>query len=91
MKAAHHRGTYHRDAMRVRAQAWANPDTRCWKCERQIHEITHRNGRPARWTAGHVVDGQAGGMMLPECSVCACSTGAQRGNRMREPRSVDWY
>lgn len=88
----HHAGTYGRDAAQVRAQAYANPTTQCWRCHRTLDQIPpHRTGRAPRWTSGHVIDGQVGGAMLPECSVCATSTGAARGNRLREPHSERWY
>ena len=84
-KAAHHRGTYAAEARRVRAAANANPATRCWRCGRTLAEHPpHRNGRPARWTAGHIHDGQTGGPLAPEASTCNYSAGASAGNRRRQ-------
>ena len=89
---AHYAGTYLVDARHVRAAANANPHTRCWRCGRTLAEHPpHRNGRPARWQAGHVVDGQVGGQLRPEASTCNTSAGASHGNRKREPRSEDWF
>ena len=61
-KGAHHRGTYHVDSRRVRAAANANPGTTCWRCGRTLAEHPpHRNGAPAHWTAGHIIDGDLAG------------------------------
>lgn len=87
-----HSGTYGRTAARIRANAYANPATRCWRCHRTLAEIPpHHTGQPARWTAGHIVDAQVNGPLAPECSPCATRTGAQRGNQLREPHSEDPY
>lgn len=85
VKAAHHRGSYQVAAARVRALANANPATRCWRCGLTLAEV--RTSKPqARWTAGHLNDGQVGGPLAPECSPCNYGNGAARGNRMREPQ-----
>ena len=74
-KGAHHRGTYHVASARVRAAAYANPLTRCWRCGRTLPEI--RTHKPkAKWTAGHLNDGQVGGPLAAECSPCNYSAGA---------------
>jgi hypothetical protein len=87
-KPAHHRGTYHQRALAVRTAAKANPLTTCWQCGRMAHEfLTHRNGAPAKWTAGHKVDGQVGGELVPECSVCNLQRGARLGN-LRSQRNT---
>lgn len=86
MTGPHHRGQYQQAAARVRARAYANPDTRCWRCGLRLHDhAPHRNGTPARWTAGHVIDGLVGGPLLPESSTCNTSAGAAYGNRRRRP------
>jgi hypothetical protein len=81
---SHHQGDYAKRAALVRAQANANPDTRCGRC-----------GQPARpddpWTAGHIIDGQVGGALQPEHRSCNCAAGAARGNALREPRSERWW
>lgn len=79
-KAAHHRGTYHVQAARVRARAYANPSTRCWRCGATLTQIQARRPR-ARWTAGHLIDGQPGGTLLPECSPCNYGAGAKLRHR----------
>ena len=83
---AHHRGTYFAQAAAVRARANVDPTTRCWRCGRTLAQHPpHRNGKPARWTAGHVHDGQIGGPLEPEASTCNYSAGATMGNRQRAP------
>jgi hypothetical protein len=84
-KAPHHRGTYHRRSLALVAAAYANPDTRCGRCGRTLsqHPPT-RTGRPPRWSAGHIIDGQVDGPLRPEVLSCnsragqALSTIAQR-------------
>lgn len=78
---SHYRGGYQAQAKRVRQAAYANPATRCWVCNRTLAEHARK------WTAGHVIDGQAGGVLLAECEQCNLSRGAAMGNRKRiEPR-----
>lgn len=91
----HHHGSYQRRALAVRRAAYANPLTRCWRCGLTLAEHQpHRNGKRARWTAGHVIDGQVGGPLAPEASTCNYTAGAVRGLVMRgfmhESRSEDW-
>lgn len=88
-KAPHHSGSYHRRAAKVRAAAWANPDTRCWRCHLTIAQI-HQDHPRAKWTAGHLVDGQIDGTLLPECSPCNYSHGARTGNAKRKHTSQRW-
>ena len=83
-KAAHHRGTFHVASARCRAQAYSSPWTRCRRCGLTLDEIrTGGPGRPphprAKWTAGHVIDGQVGGKLEPECSPCSIKSGAELG------------
>lgn len=81
----HYRGDYNRRARAVRQAAYLNPDTRCWQCGRTLAE----HGR--KWQAGHVVDGQANGMLRPECEQCNTSRGAAMGNRKRAvPHTEVW-
>jgi hypothetical protein len=42
----------------------------------------------AFWTAGHVNDGEVGGLVLHECSPCNFSRGARHGNDLRR-RGID--
>lgn len=85
-KAAHHRGTYHVRAAKVRAAAYADPFTRCWRCGLTLRAIRIRHPR-ARWTAGHVIAGQVDGELRPECSPCNYGHGAAMGNRRRGRRT----
>lgn len=95
MKRPHHTGSYQARAAAVRAAANANPTTTCWRCGRTLAEHPpHRNGKPARWTAGHIHDGQIDGPLAPEASTCNYSAGATLGNKRRSSRRLnttrDW-
>lgn len=80
----HHSGTYVRDSAILRAAAYADPTTRCARCGRTLAEHPPtRTGKPPRWQAGHVNDGQIGGPLRPEADVCNTAAGARRGNGMR--------
>lgn len=79
----HHSGSYVRDSAALRAAAYADPHTRCWRCHLTLTQCTNRDGKPARWTAGHLNDGQIGGPLAPECGRCNYAAGARRGNGMR--------
>lgn len=58
MKPAHHRGRYHVGSRQVRRAAEANPLTLCWFCRQPLHaHKPHASGEPARWNAGHTIDG----------------------------------
>jgi hypothetical protein len=82
VKAPHHRGTHQIRARRLTAYAYANPDTRCWRCGLTLAQHPpHKTGKPARWTAGHVNDGEMGGLLLPEASTCNYAAGAELGNQ----------
>lgn len=82
---AHYAGDYQRRARALRAKANANPDTRCWVCNRTKAE----HGRD--WVAGHIVDGQIGGPLAPECDECNSKRGAVHGNQKRsESVSPRW-
>ena len=84
VKPAHHRGTYQVDARRITQMAYADPDTRCWRCERTLEQVPmHKTGRRPFWTAGHKIDSQAGGELAAECSVCNYTHGAEYGNTLR--------
>jgi hypothetical protein len=79
----HHAGSYASRAAKVRAYAYADPDTRCWRCGKTLDQHRHRDGSPAVWNAGHVIDGQVGGLLMPEASSCNKSAGATYRNRTR--------
>jgi hypothetical protein len=83
VKGPHHQGSYQVRAAKVRAQANADPSTRCWRCGKTLaqHPARHKTGAPARWTAGHIIDGQVGGQLAPEVSTCNYSAGATLGNQ----------
>lgn len=83
-KAPHHRGTHHQRSAKIRAAAYANPATRCWRCHRTMMEIRRAKPR-AKWTAGHLPgwDGVPDAPMAAECSPCNYSHGARMGNARR--------
>lgn len=88
-KPAHYRGTYHVAAQRVRATAYADPTTRCWRCGRTLDQhAPHKTGRPATWTAGHIIDSDPTSPLAPEASTCNKSAGATYGNRLRRARKA---
>lgn len=79
---AHYRGSYARQAKAVRDAANADPSTRCWRCGLTLREhAPHKNGKPPTWDAGHVNDGQAGGVLAAEASTCNRQAGATEGHR----------
>ena len=84
VKAEHHKGSYDGRARLVRAAAMADPATLCWRCGQP-----RRLGDP--WTAGHVIDGEINGVLLPEHASCNFKAGARHGNLRRlERRSREW-
>lgn len=72
-------------AKAITQRAYANPNTRCWRCHHTLATCgprgngTNRNGTPASWDAGHGPDQ----VLRPECSPCNRSDGATQGNRTR--------
>ena len=89
-KGAHHRGDYHVRSRQVRDQANADPTTTCWRCGRTLAQHPpHKNGKPARWTAGHLIDGDPTSPLAPEASTCNYSAGATTGNA-RRGSGYDW-
>lgn len=83
-KPLHYCGDYHVRSRQVRNAAYADPTTRCWRCGHTLPNCKpHRNGTPARWTAGHVIDGDPTSPLLAECSPCNKSEGARYGNARR--------
>ena len=77
-------GRYQREAPIVRARANADPSTRCGRCGLTLAEHRpHHNGTPARWDAGHVIDGDPLSPLRPEASVCNRPAGARLGNARR--------
>ncbi len=106
MTGAHHRGSYPRRAEAVRTAANSTPLALCWRDGLRLDQHPpHRDGSPARWTAGHTVDGDphaqpwlivtrrppAGSWLAAEASTCNYANGARRTNKQRaNPRSRDW-
>lgn len=91
VKGPHHRGAYGRTARAVTQSAYASPQTRCWRCGLTLADYAKQHGtRAARWTAGHVRDGEVGGPLAPEHARCNFRAGASMGNRKRNPTSEDW-
>lgn len=85
-----HMGTYPAESAKLRAAAYANPATRCWRCRLTLDQIRQVKPR-ARWTAGHINDAEIGGKLLPECSPCNYRHGALKGNRSpKRRRAATW-
>lgn len=62
------------------------PATRCAApgCGKLLHEHRpHRNGKPARWHAAHVVPGRNDGPLALWASTCNLAEGARRGAASR--------
>ena len=82
---------------RNRLVAWAlsnpnHPDCRCWQCKEPLATCgpnrngRHANGAPAKWTGGHVRDGDRTSPLALECSPCNFRRGASAGNARRPSR-----
>lgn len=53
----------------LRAQAYANPATRCWRCKQTLAEVAEANpGRRVVWHAGHT--GGRWDPLMAECNMC---------------------
>jgi hypothetical protein len=62
----------------------ATPFTKCIRCGRRLQDHPpHRNGRPATWHAGHVIDGDNRGALALEASTCNTAAGGALGNQRR--------
>jgi hypothetical protein len=101
-KPRHYQGQYWLRSRIVRATANADPTTRCWRCGLTLAEHKpHKNGTPAKWTAGHTRDGDPTAPLAPEASTCNFTAGARHGNDLRrgkpavQPQPVkpgrNWY
>jgi hypothetical protein len=96
-KQAHHRGSFDRRAKLVRQAAYANPSTVCHRCGFRLHEGPfHRNDRTEKWEAGHLIDGQPDGPLLPEARSCnrrdaARKTNARRRGQRLPPQQLRLY
>lgn len=78
---AHYLLGYDRRRRLLVAAANANSNTKCWRCGLTLEQHQpHHSGKPAKWTAGHVRDGDPLAPLLPEASTCNYSAGAQRVN-----------
>jgi hypothetical protein len=69
-------------------------EARCWQCGQTLatcgpnRDGRHRNGARAKWTAGHVLDGDPASQLALECSPCNYRRGAEHGNRQRPHRPL---
>jgi hypothetical protein len=97
MKGAHHRGTYQRRARALVQRANRAPSTKCWRCGKLLADHrAHRDGRPAFWTAGHVIDSDPNSILMAEASICNFAAGARLKNqrakrRNGNPQSRRWF
>lgn len=92
MAGPHHRTRqYIQASAAIRAAAYSQPDTRCWRCGRTLadHPRT-KTGKPPTWEAGHLHDGQTSSPLLPEVKSCNASAGASMGNRRRHRTPLAW-
>lgn len=69
-------------ARRICAAAYANPETKCWRCGRTLAQ--HPPGD--RWQAGHVDDTNHS-LILPEARSCNASHGARYGAQLQAERA----
>ena len=77
MKPPHYQGTYHVRARHIREAANNNPLTTCWRCGRTLQQHPpHKNGKPPKWTAGHIIDSDPTSPLAPEASTCNYTAGA---------------
>ena len=76
---SHYGVSYQLRARAVRAAAYADPRTQCWRCGKTLDE----HGPGARWDAGHVRDGDPTSPLAPEAASCNRSAGAVLGNERR--------
>lgn len=83
----HHRGTFPKASAWIRAQAYANPNTRCWRCFLTLPEAKAKWGQQVKWTAGHLIAGQVDGELAAECSHCNFGDSARRLNASRTNRT----
>jgi hypothetical protein len=91
MAAQHHRGDFHVRSRKVRDQANANPDTVCWRCGLRLDQHpAHKSGKPARWTAGHLKDGDSTSPLLPEASTCNFQAGARLAHSDGINSTLNW-
>ena len=81
---------YRRRRDRLVAWGYSNPHlARCWQCNEPLTSCgpnrngRHVNGRPAKWTGGHRIDGDRLSPLALECSPCNYSRGAAHGARLR--------
>ncbi len=88
-KPLHYQGKYHVQSATVRAVAYADQLTTCWRCGRTLREVKQIRPR-ARWTAGHLIDGMVDGPLAPECSPCNYAAGARLGNARRRRTPLSW-
>ena len=80
-KKPHHRGSFDRRAKMVRVAAYADPDTRCHRCGFRLNEGPfHRHDHTEKWEAGHVVDGEVDGWLMPETRSCNRRDAARKLN-----------
>ena len=84
-------GSYAARAKRVRAAAYADPLTRCWRCGKTLAEVQAVEPKVV-WHAGHTVDGNSSHPLAPEHSTCNLSAGGKAGVKKRDLNpSRRWY
>jgi hypothetical protein len=82
-----YRGSYHSRSKRLRAAAYTNPATTCWRCGRTYAEAMKLWGpKGAAWQAGHKIDGHHGSPLAAEHTYCNTAAGARLGHKRRAKR-----
>ena len=88
-KAHHSDPQYRRRAALIRAAAYRDPTTICWRCGLTLDEARRKRPRET-WDAGHKRDGDLSAGLAAEHAYCNRAAGAAAGNAKREPRSRSW-
>lgn len=84
VKPAHRRGSYQRRAAAVRAAAYSDSTTVCWRCGLTL------DAKPGdTWDAGHEHDGDPNSRLLPEHSSCNRSAGGKLGAKRLKARKLN--
>ena len=94
IKKPWHSGDY--AARRDRLFATIRPTSKCWHCGLLLEDHEpHNDGRPAFWTAGHVIDSDVRSPLALEASTCNFKAGGRlrhvlAARRNGNPTSRRW-
>lgn len=106
MNRPHYQGQFASYRKQLMQLAAMTPTAICWRDGLTLEQHPpHKDGTPAKWTAGHTIDGDptatpwlnvdrrppAGSWLALEASTCNYANGARRTNKLRaNPRSRRW-